>query len=149
MLRIKSPQDLGSAITFAVLGLGGLWFGLDYERGTAGRMGPGYFPMLLSFGLILFALLMGWRALTIEGPPIDPVRWRPVSLVLAAILVFALLIQTTGLAVAAFAVALLAALAWHEPNWKEAIAVGVFISLFCVLVFVYGLKQPIPIFGPG
>ena len=44
MFRVKSPQDFGSAIVIMLIGLAGLYFGKDLTYGTAGRMGPGYFP---------------------------------------------------------------------------------------------------------
>src|SRR5262245_49996076 len=52
MFRVKSPQDFGSAIVFLLIGLAGLYFGKDLTYGTASRMGPGYFPYLLSWLII-------------------------------------------------------------------------------------------------
>lgn len=149
MFRIRSPQDLGAALMLIIIGLGGLWFGRELDAGTASRMGPGYMPMLLSAALITFGIVIGLRAVTLDGPPIEPGRWRPVSLILTAILVFAFLINSVGLATATFVVAVLGAFASFEARWKEAIALGIFLAVFCVLLFVYGLKQPIPIFGAG
>lgn len=48
MVRIKSPQDFGAAIVFILIGLAGIYFGWDLRTGTAARMGPGYFPLVLS-----------------------------------------------------------------------------------------------------
>ena len=48
MLRVKSPQDLGAGLVFMLIGVAGLYFGSDLAFGTAARMGPGYFPTLLS-----------------------------------------------------------------------------------------------------
>ena len=42
MLKIKSPQDLGTAALLMLLGVVGLWAGGDYTMGTVARMGPGY-----------------------------------------------------------------------------------------------------------
>ena len=52
MLRVKSPQDFGAAVVFLAIGVAGLYFGSDLAFGTSARMGPGYFPVLLS-GLII------------------------------------------------------------------------------------------------
>jgi hypothetical protein len=149
MLRIKGPQDIGAAAMFILIGLAGLWFGREYDKGSAAQMGPGYMPMLLSVGLILFGIIVGLRGVTLQGPPIEPRRWLSTLLILAAILVFALLIESAGLLVATFAVVLLSALASPEAKWKETIGLAVFLALFCVLVFVYGLKQPIPVLWGG
>ena len=61
MLRVKSPQDFGAGVVFVLLGLAGYYFGSDLAFGTAARMGPGYFPMLLS-GLIVVVGAVGHGA---------------------------------------------------------------------------------------
>jgi len=147
MFRIKNQQDLGAALLFAVLGIGGLWFGREYDVGSAREMGPGYFPTLLSWGLIGFAIIVAVGALSVRGPRIQPFVWRAVVLVLGAIVAFALLIESAGLAVTIFAVTVLSALASRDSRWKETGALGVLLALFCVLVFIYGLHQTMTVFG--
>ena len=149
MLRIRSQQDFGAAIILIAIGLAGLWFGRDYEIGTVARMGPGYMPALLSIGLLVFGGIIGLRAVTADGPPIEPGRWYPAVAILLCVLLFAFLIDSAGLAPATFMVAVLAAFASPDVRWKQVLALGVALTIFCVLVFVYGLRQPIPVFGPG
>jgi len=149
VLRIKSPQDLGAAVLFILIGVAGLWFGRDYEVGTTSSMGPGYLPMVLSFGLIIFGIIVGLLAITLPGPPMEPVAWRAVILTLVAIVAFAFLIQMAGLAPAVFVITVASALASSESNWKEVIALGVCLAIFCVLVFIYGLHQSMFVFGSG
>lgn len=147
MFRIKSPQDFGAAVLFIAFGVAGIWFGTGYEVGFARDMGPGYFPMVLSWGLILFGLVIGSQAVLLPGPRFEPVVWRAVLLVLGAIVAFGLLIESAGLAIATFAVTVLSALASTESRWKESIALGAALALFCVLVFIYGLHQSMTVFG--
>jgi hypothetical protein len=149
MLRIKSPQDFGAAILLIVIGLAGLWFGRDYEVGTVARMGPGYMPVLLSIGLVILGGIIALRAVTVVGPPIEWGLWYPGVLIIVCVLLFAALIESAGLAVTIFVVAALSAFASPEVKWKQAIALGAGLTIFCVLVFVYGLRQPIPLFGSG
>jgi len=149
MLRIKSPQDVGAAATFILIGVAGLWFGREYDLGTASQMGPGYMPMLLSVGLILFGAIVGLRAVTVQGPAFERIRWRSMLLILLSILVFAILIETAGLLAATFAVVVLSACASGEASWKETIGLAVLLAAFCVVVFVYALKQPIPVLWGG
>ena len=146
VVRIRSPQDFGAAVFFILLGAAGLWFGWEYRTGTISEMGPGYVPRLLGFLLIGFGIVIGLRSLTLEGPPIEPVSWRPLVLVLIAITAFALLIDSAGLAIAIFAVTVVSAFASSEARWKETVALGVVLAVSCVLVFVYALKQSIPVF---
>ena len=149
MFRIRNQQDFGAALLFAALGLGGLWFGREYEVGSARDMGPGYFPVVLSWGLIGFGLVIGLRAAIVRGPRVEPFVWRAVVLILGAIVAFALLIESAGLAVAIFAVTVLSALASPDSRWKETTVLSVSLAIFCVLVFIYGLRQTMTVFGSG
>ncbi len=147
MSRIKSPQDLGAAILLFVIGVAGLWFGREYEVGKASRMGPGYMPMALSWGLIIFGVVVGLRAVRLRGPAIEPIIWRTNVLILLAIICFAVLIRSAGLAPAIFVVTVLSGFASKESKWKETIVLGVFLAILCVLVFIYALRQSIPVIG--
>ena len=76
-MRIKSPQDVGAAIILIALGLAGIWFGRDYDIGSVSHRGPGYMPALLSIGLLVFGAVIGLRAVTVDGPPIEAGRRYP------------------------------------------------------------------------
>ena len=147
MFRIKSQQDFGAAVMLIFFGAAGLWFGREYPVGTASQMGPGYMPMALSWALIIFGVIVGLRAVAMGGPAIEPVRFRSNLLVLGAILGFALMIQSVGLAISIFVVTLLSTLASTDSKWKETIALGLFLTIFCVIVFVYVLRQSMPVIG--
>jgi hypothetical protein len=149
MISIKSQPDLGAAVLFILIGVAGLWFGRDYEVGTASSMGPGYLPLVLSGGLIVFGIIVGLLAVTVPGPPMEPVAWRAVILTLGAIVTYAFLIQWAGLAPSVFVITVVSALASSESKWKEIIALGTCLTIFCVLVFIYGLHQSMFVFGSG
>ena len=63
MLQVKSPQDLGAGLAFMLIGLAGLYFGSDLAFGSSSRMGPGYFPTLLSALIIVVGLVIGAGAI--------------------------------------------------------------------------------------
>ncbi len=125
MLRVKSAQDLGAGVVFLLIGLAGLCFGSDLAFGTAARMGPGYFPVLLSGLIIAVGLVLGLRGVTVEGPPIEPVQLRPISFIVAAILIFGFLIDSIGLALTAVLLTIFAAYARPEVKLSETILLGV------------------------
>ena len=107
-------------------------------------MGPGYFPIILSWIIVAVGVVLGLRALTIEGPRIEPVQLRPIMVIIAAVLMFGFLINAVGLAVAAVLVTILAAYARRDVNLAEAALLGIGLAAFSVVVFVYGLSQPLP-----
>ena len=149
MSPIKHPQDFGSAVLFILFGVAGLWFGREYEVGAASDMGPGYLPRVLCWGLIIFGIIVGVRALKTPGPRIEPVVWRAVAFTLGAIVAYAFLIESAGLASAIFAVTVLSSLASSESKWKETLVMSVSLATFCVLVFIYALRQSLTVFGAG
>ena len=144
MLRVKSPQDLGAGLVFLAIGIAGLYFGRELAFGTSARMGPGYFPILLSGLIIVVGLVVGFKGLTVEGPPIEKVQLRPISFIVAAILIFGFLIESIGLALTAILLTIFAAYARPEVNLRETILLGVALAVFTVVVFVYVLGQALP-----
>jgi hypothetical protein len=144
VLRIKSPQDVGAAVVFMAIGLAGAYFGQDLRFGSAGNMGPGYFPVILSWVIFAIGVIVGTKALSIEGPPIEPVQLRPILVIIAAIIAFGFLIEKAGLAITAALLTILAAYARRGVSLLETILLAAALALFCVLLFVYALSQPFP-----
>ncbi len=144
MVRVKSPQDLGAGAVFVLIGVAGLYFGRELAFGTAARMGPGYFPTLLSILILAIGIIVAIRGLTTEGPPIEPVQLRPIAMIIAAILIFGVLIDVVGLALTALLLTVFAAYARREVKLTETILLGAGLAAFTVAVFVYLLGQPLP-----
>jgi hypothetical protein len=144
MLRVRSPQDLGAGLVFVLIGVAGLVFGQDLAFGSAARMGPGFFPTLLSWLIIAIGLVLAIKSLATEGPAIEPLQLRPLLAILVAILGFGVLIDRVGLALSAAALTLVAACARRKVNLTETLLLAVGLALFTVLIFSYALKQPLP-----
>jgi putative tricarboxylic transport membrane protein len=144
MFRIKSPQDVGAAVVFMAIGLAGVYFGSDLALGTAARMGPGYFPLILSWIIFAIGVVVGFKSLTIEGPSIEPVQLRPIVVIIVAIIAFGYLIEKLGLAITAALLTVLAGYARRDVNLWETLLLAAGLALFCVGLFVYALSQPFP-----
>ena len=149
MFRIKAPRDFGAGLLFIAIGAFGLIFGTELTYGSAARMGPGYFPFILSWLIIGIGLLVGGRGLAIEGPPLEPVPWRPITCVVISILAFGFLIAYIGLFFTSILLTFIAGAARAEANYRELAIVGVILALMCVVVFVDGLGQPMPAWWGG
>jgi hypothetical protein len=144
MLRVKSPQDIGAGVVFMLIGIAGLYFGSELAFGTAARMGPGYFPTLLSMLIITVGVVVAFRGMTIQGPPIETIQLRPICFVIAAILIFGFMIEAIGLALTAILLTIFAAYARPEVKLGETMLLGIGLALFTVVVFVYVLGQALP-----
>jgi hypothetical protein len=144
MFRIRSPQDIGAAVVFMAIGLAGVHFGGDLSFGTAASMGPGYFPIVLSWIVFGIGAVVGFKGLTIQGPAIEPIRLRPIIVIVSAILAFGYLIERAGLAITAAVLTVLAGFARSDVRPGETLLLAAALALFCVGLFVYGLSQPFP-----
>jgi hypothetical protein len=144
MVRVKSPQDLGAGIVFILIGIAGFAFGRDLAIGSAARMGPGYFPMVLSGLIVAIGLVVAFRGLTVQGPALEKFHIRPLAFVLSAIVASGYLMGWFGLAITTLIVTLVASFARPNPNLRETLLLGVGMGIFGVLVFVYALGQPLP-----
>ena len=146
MFRIKSPQDFGAAVVFTAIGLAGAFFGSELRFGTAGSMGPGFFPIVLSWIIVAIGVVVGIGSLTIEGPRIEAVQLRPILVIVSAILMFGYAVDRLGLAITAALLTVLAAFArrWREVSLLETVFLAAGLALFTVGLFVYLLSQPFP-----
>ena len=145
-MAIKSPKDFWAGVMFIAFGCGMAAIALtNYQMGTAVRMGPAYFPVLLgailgALGLILFA-----RSFALKGPAVPQFHFRPLLFILAACLAFGYFLKPLGLIGAVLLVVFISAFGGHEFKWKEVAILYVALIIFSILVFVKGLTLPFPI----
>jgi hypothetical protein len=145
ILRILKRQDFWAGLLFIVCGAVGLYLAKDLTFGTATRMGAGYLPRVLSWMVVGLGIAVLLRSLIGGGVAEGAWRFRPLVFVLAGIGVFGLMIERVGLALTVFVVALVTSSALRDIRWIEATIFAVVIATFSVLVFVTGLKLPLPV----
>lgn len=137
---------LSVAAILAGIGLIGFVIGLDYEFGSARRMGPGYFPVVLSGLLFLLALAEGVSAFLRPGPQgTDPLDWRPLLAILFAVAGFAVTITFFGLIPAFLVVICLASLSERGYGWQPALILAVVTCIGAWLLFSQLLGMALPL----
>ena len=149
MSAIKNQKDLGAGILYFAFGAVGYYIARDYGMGQASRMGPGYFPTVLSFMLMAFGVAAIIRSFLSKNPEeVGAFAWKAAAFVCGSTVLFGLLLIPAGLVVALVVLCLVAAAGSHyfKFDWK---AVGALIVLvvFCALVFSKGLGVPMPLLG--
>lgn len=93
MIRVKSPQDLGAGLLFIFIGCVGVYFGADLTFGSARRMGPGFFPMWLSWLIMAMGAICSAKSLALNGPQIERISLKPILFVFAGVLLFGYLTE--------------------------------------------------------
>jgi len=144
-MLIRAPKDFWAGLLFVAIGVGAIVVGSNYPLGTAARMGPGYFPRILGLMLIVLGAIIGFRGVRVQGEPIPPWVWRPTLVVLGAVVLYGLIINSLGVAISTVILIMAASAASHEYRWRESIIAGVLLSALAVGVFVIGLGLQLPI----
>jgi hypothetical protein len=93
------------------------------------------------------SLILIGRSFFGEPEPIEAFALKPLLLVLASSLAFGLLVRPAGMLPAAVVVVLIATLAADDMSWIQAALLAFGLAAGCVLLFVYGLGQTLPVFG--
>ena len=147
-LGIIDNRDAVAGALFLAAGLAGGALATAYPLGSAMRMGPGYFPLLLGIALAVLGAVLLLRSLRL-GAGRETLRgslsWRPAAFVGAGVIAFALLAQEQGLLLATLTLTLLSGLARRGARLAELLGLGAALSAFGVAVFSFGLGLPLPI----
>ena len=144
-------KDFLAGLVFLAFGLAAMAIAdRDLPMGTAMRMGPGNFPVLLGgilglFGIYLAARGLGWPEKT---PRRVAWEWRPVTCIVASMLIFGFLLPRLGLIPALVAMFFVAAFGGREFRFREVLVLTVVMTALAVGVFVVLLKLPFQVF-PG
>ena len=119
-------------------------------------MGPGYFPLLLGVLLAVLGGVITFKAMIIEtedGDKIGTWAWKPVFFIIAANLLFGVLLgglpsiklPAMGMIAAIYALTLVAALAGEEFKLKEVLSLATVLAVLSYVTFILLLKLQFPV----
>ena len=145
---VRNPKELWIGIIYIAVGSVAVYLCQDLDMGRAGKMGPAYFPTLLSVLLIGIGVISLVRSFVKVGALVGTFAIRGMALVTLAIVLFGVLVRGAGLAVALPVLVLVSSSASVKFRWKSTILMAVGVTAFCVLVFLKGLGVPLPVLGP-
>jgi putative tricarboxylic transport membrane protein len=144
--RIPGAQDFFAGLLFAGFGVLALYLGRDYPIGSAMRMGPGYFPMVLGAILTVLGLLILVKGLVVRGPAMGRFALLPAFLILLSVALFAITVERAGILVAVALVTIVGALPSGAFRWREVIPLLVVMAALAVGLFTKGLGLPFKVF---
>jgi len=136
-----------AGLMFLAIGAVAIWMAQDYPIGSALRMGPGYFPIVLSGIMILF----GIYELVLGIMKSDPVKgnWSIRALIVLpfAAVLFGILMEHGGFIPALVVLVFASAAASNEFKFMEVLISAVVLTIGSVGLFIYGLGLPYPLFS--
>ncbi len=144
-MNIRAPKDFWSGLMFIAFAAVAMLAARGYSLGGAGKMGPGYFPMLLGGVLALIGAILVGRSFVIDGERVGRLHLFPLCVIAFGVCLFGVLLEPLGLVIALIVVVLVSALASRESRPVEAGVLALALAAFSVGVFVYALRLPLPV----
>ena len=145
---IKSPKDFFAGLLFIAIAAVFAYGVRELPIGTAFRMGPGYFPLVLVLLLAVFGLIILIGGIRVPGNPIGAIPWRGLALITLPVIFFGATLKGLGLIPSLTITVFVTTLASRLWDLKTSIAITVVLVVFSWLVFVRGLGLPLSLYGP-
>jgi hypothetical protein len=145
-LTVRDGRSFGAGVLFGGVGLAAALYAHRYPLGDPAQMGPGFFPTMLALALVVLGALNVVRSLTVPGEALARVALRPLLLIGAGVVVFALGVDRIGLLGSIVLLVALGVCAGARPRWREAVVLAVLLALLSAGIFVYALKLPFTLF---
>jgi hypothetical protein len=153
-MKIKSQKDFFAGLMFLVVGALFAIGATKYNVGSAARMGPGYFPLLLGILLavlgagIIFYSMAHNPAHGVQGDKLGAWAWKPIGFVLGANILFGMALgglpsiglPVFGLVIGIFVLVAVGGLA-DKSNPPKAMLRGFFIAIPITAVGLVVAKQ--------
>ena len=145
-VALYDNKNFMSGLFFTGVGALGIFLAQDYPMGTALRMGPGYFPIVLSGMMILFGVYCLVQGL-LKPEKLNGPNWSVRALVILPIatVVFGLLMEHGGFIPALIALVLISAYAGDEFKLVEVLILAVGLTVASWALFIWGLGLPDPL----
>lgn len=146
MRQKRGNVDVESGVFFTATGIVTMLLSTNYSFGTAARMGPGFFPIILSALLTLLGLAILVSGLRNRKPVAPaPFDLKSVLIICLAVVLFGLLLMRAGLLITVPLTVFIASFAQNEMKWKQTLVIAVALTAFTWLVFIAGLDLRIPL----
>ena len=153
---IKSQKDFFSGLMFTAAGVAFAVGAQTYTVGTAARMGPGYFPLMLGIILAILGVAITFNSLVIhteDGDKVGHFVWKPIIFVLGANLAFGVLLgglpsiglPSMGLMLAIVALTFIASLAGDEFVLRDVAVLSLVLAIGSYAAFIWLLKLNMPV----
>lgn len=149
-------KDHYGALMLLALGAAALALGVGYKIGSLNHMGAGFIPVVLGVLMMGVGVALGVTAappgeeqvahpLPGDGTHTGP-EWRGWLCILGGVVSFVVLGEHGGLLPATFTAVFVSAMGDRTSTVKGSATLAAILTLFCLIVFHYGLSLQLPLF---
>jgi putative tricarboxylic transport membrane protein len=160
---LKSPQDFMAGLFLLAFAALAYYGAFDLKFGQMRGIGPGLMPKVTATLLAAFGVALVLQSFTTRGSRLDAWGIRGLFFVLGAVLLFAFTIRgvdfgkgvnlpyfgnkfpALGLLVAGPLAVIFSSFADKTTRWSEVLLFAVVITAFCIGLFKFALRLPIPL----
>jgi len=144
-LTLSNNKDIWSGLMLIVIGAAAILVARNYPFGTALRMGPGFFPVVLGGLLIVFGLAI--LAIGLRQGESMAGSWSLRALIILplSLILFGLLMEYAGFVPAMLVLIVGSATASTEFRFLEVLLFAAGLTALSVAVFVWALGLPYPL----
>ena len=141
-------REMLAGLVFTAVGIVAVAVGWGYGFGSFAALGAGAMPVLVGVGLVGLGVIQiaragaALRAGEVLEAAFPRAELRPLAIILAAVLVFSLLVDRVGLVPSLAAMVAVSWFAERGGRWREMAAVMVVVLLLIVAIFHWGLGIP-------
>jgi putative tricarboxylic transport membrane protein len=142
---ILNNKDVWAGLLLIAIGAAAMFMARNYGFGTALRMGPGFFPILLGGLLIMFGIYMLASGLRQPEKIAGPWSLRALVILPLSLILFGVLMEHGGFVPAMLVLIFGSATASTEFKFVEVLLFSLGLTALSVAVFVWALGLPYPL----
>lgn len=147
MKRTNFNMDVAAGVLFLALSMLSLILSSNYSIGTARRMGPAFFPIMVGCMLGFLSILLIVRGLRSGSVPVARLISSAPFLILGSILLFMLTLKPLGLPIALALMVIVSSFASDRSSFRQSCVLAAVLAVSSTLLFKFALGQSLPVCG--
>jgi hypothetical protein len=144
-MELRSNKDFWAGMMLIAIGSGALFIARGYRFGSALRMGPGFFPVILSGILIAFGVCIVAVGLRSGEKIQGNLSLRAFILLPFSLVLFGVLMELAGFIPALAALVFVSAASGREFKFIEVLLLTALLTVASTALFIWGLGLPYPL----
>jgi len=144
-MAFLNKKDFWAGMMLTGIGAAAMFIARDYRFGSALRMGPGFFPTILSGILIAFGVCIMAVGLKSGEKIQGSLSFRALIMLPLSLILFGVLMEKAGFIPALVALVFVSAASGREFKFVEVLLLTALLTVASAALFIWGLGLPYPL----